>query len=45
MNPQYEILAKCLLPAHMLECFDLTNVEVKPKDKTAHGIHTQRRPL
>ena len=35
MNPQYEILAKCLLPTHMLECFELTNVEVKPKEKTA----------
>ena len=35
MNPQYEILAKCLLPTHMLEWFDLTNVEVKPKEKTA----------
>ena len=34
MNPQYEILAKCLLPTHMLEWFDLTNVEVKPKEKT-----------
>ena len=33
MNPQYEILAKCLLPAHMLEWFELTNVEVKPKEK------------
>ena len=32
MNPQYEILAKCLLPEHMLEWFELTNVEVKPKD-------------
>ena len=31
MNPQYEILAKCLLPTHMLECFELTNVEVKLK--------------
>ena len=35
MNPQYEILAKCLLPTHMLEWFDLTNVEVKPKEQTA----------
>jgi hypothetical protein len=35
MNPQYEILAKCLLPTHMLEWFELTNVEVKPKEKTA----------
>lgn len=35
MNPQYEILAKCLLPAHMLEWFELTNVEVKPKETTA----------
>ena len=26
MNPQYEILAKCLLPTHMLEWFELTNV-------------------
>ena len=34
-NPQYEILAKCLLPTHMLEWFELTNVEVKPKEKTA----------
>ena len=33
MNPQYEILAKCLLPSHMLEWFELTNVEVKPKEK------------
>lgn len=28
MNPQYEILAKCLLPTHMLGWFELTNVEV-----------------
>ena len=35
MNPQYEILAKCLLSTHMLEWFELTNVEVKPKEKTA----------
>ena len=35
MNSQYEILAKCLLPTHMLEWFELTNVEVKPKEKTA----------
>ena len=35
MNPQYEILAECLLPTHMLEWFELTNVEVKPKEKTA----------
>ena len=34
MNPQYEILAKCLLPTHMLEWFELTNVEVKPKENT-----------
>ena len=33
MNPQYETLAKCLLPEHMLEWFELTNVEVKPKEK------------
>ena len=33
MNPQYKILAKCLLPSHMLEWFELTNVEVKPKEK------------
>ena len=33
MNPQYEILAKCLLPEHMLEWFELTNVEVKAKEK------------
>ena len=26
MNPQYEILAKCLLPTHMLEWFDLTKI-------------------
>ena len=35
MNPQYEILAKCLLPTHMLEWFELTNVEVKPKENAA----------
>ena len=35
MNPQYEILAKCLLPTHMLEWFELTNVEVKPKVNAA----------
>lgn len=34
MNPQYEILAECLLPNHMLEWFELTNVEVKPKENT-----------
>lgn len=33
MNPQYEALAKCLLPEHMLEWFELTNVEVKPREK------------
>ena len=33
MNPQYEILAKCLLPEHMLEWFDLRNVEIKPREK------------
>ncbi|MBR1378287.1 MAG: hypothetical protein IJ557_12330 [Bacteroidaceae bacterium] len=35
MNPQYEILTKCLLPTHMLEWFELTNVELKHKEKTA----------
>ena len=35
MNPQYEILAECLLPTHMLEWFKLTNIEVKPKKNTA----------
>ena len=35
MNTQYETLAKCLLPTHMLEWFELTNVEVKPKENTA----------
>ena len=39
MNPQYEILAKCLLPTHMLEWFELTNVEVKPKENTAAKVH------
>ena len=34
VNPQYEILAECLLPNHMLEWFELTNVEVKPKENT-----------
>ena len=34
MNPQYEILAECLLPTHMLEWFELTNVEVKPFKNT-----------
>ena len=34
MNPQYEILAECLLPNHMLEWFELTNVEVKPKENS-----------
>ena len=29
MNPQYETLVKCLLPEHMLEWFELTNVELK----------------
>lgn len=33
MNPQYETLAKCLLPERLLEWFELTNVEVKPKEK------------
>ena len=36
MKPQYEILAKCLLPEHMLEWFDLTNVEVRPKEEKAN---------
>ena len=36
MKPQYEILANCLLPEHMLEWFDLTNVEVRPKEKKAN---------
>ena len=37
MNPQNEILAKCLLPTHMLEWFELTNVEVKPKESSTIG--------
>ena len=42
MNPQYEILAKCLLPSHMLEWFELTNVEVKPKEKkSAQAQHSE----
>ena len=45
MNPQYEILAKCLLPTHMLEWFELTNVEVKPKEKTATQDRRQMRVL
>ena len=28
------ILAECLLPTHMLEWFELTNVDVKPKENT-----------
>ena len=40
MNPQYEILAKCLLPTHMLEWFDLTNVEVKPKSVIRNFLTT-----
>ncbi len=32
MNPQYETLAKFLLPNHMLEWFELVNVDVKEKD-------------
>ena len=35
MNPQYEILAKCLLPTHMLGWFEQANVEVKAKENTA----------
>ena len=33
MHPQYEVLAKCLLPEHMLEWFELTSVEIKPREK------------
>ena len=31
---QYRLLAECLLPAHMLDCFDLQNVCVEKKDDT-----------
>ena len=45
MNPQYEILAKCLLPTHMLEWFELTNVEVKPKEtKTTQDTQSEENP-
>ena len=29
---QYRLLAECLLPAHMLDWFDLQNVYVEKKD-------------
>ena len=35
MNPQYEILAKCLLPTHMLEWFPIRGQEVL--------LHVRRR--
>ena len=31
---QYRLLAECLLPAHMLDWFDLQNVCVEKKDNT-----------
>lgn len=31
---QYRLLAECLLPAHMLDWFDLQNVCVEKKDST-----------
>ena len=31
---QYRLLAECLLPAHMLDWFDLQNVCVEKKDDT-----------
>ena len=31
---QYRLLAECLLPAHMLDWFDLKNVRVEKKDDT-----------
>ena len=34
MNPQYEALAMCILPNHMLDWFDLTKVEVTSKSGT-----------
>lgn len=38
MNPHYEELAKCLLPEHMLDWFDLTKVEVV-KSSDTNVIH------
>ena len=31
---QYRLLAECLLPEHMLDWFELTNVHVEIKDDT-----------
>ena len=46
MNPQYEILAKCLLSTHMLEWFELTNIEVKPKEtKTTQDTQSEENPV
>lgn len=45
MNPQYEILAKCLLPTHMLEWFELTNVEVKPKKAATQDTESDESPV
>ena len=45
MNPQYEILAKCLLPAHMLEWFELTNVEVKPKETLCESLNSFQKQI
>ena len=43
MNPQYEILAKCLLPTHMLEWFELPNASAESLNAKIKDFRAQLR--
>jgi len=43
MNPQYEILAKCLLPTHMLEWLELTNASAESLNAKIKDFRVQLR--
>ena len=43
MNPQYEILAKCLLPTHMSEWLELTNASAESLNAKIKDFRAQLR--
>ena len=43
MNPQYETLAKCLLPEHMLEWFELTKASAESLNAKIKDFRAQLR--
>ena len=43
MNPQYETLAKCLLPEHMLEWFELIKASAESLNAKIKDFRAQLR--